>query len=76
MSEYEKQVREIAYRIWLEEGMPLGHDQRHWTEAERIMAQTAKGGEQAKRANTVAAPVATEPRRTLAETVGKPRSRG
>ena len=77
MSEYEKQVRDIAYRLWLEEGRPLGHAERHWTEAERIAAQTAKGAaEQDKRANTDAAPVATEPRRTLAESTCAPRQRG
>ena len=75
MSEYEKQVRDIAYRLWLEEGKPLGHHERHWSEAERIAAQAAKGGaEQGKRANTDAAPVATEPQRTLAPAASKPRN--
>ena len=76
MSEYEKQVRDIAYRLWLEEGKPLGHAQRHWSEAERIVAQTAKGPAEhgRKRANIDTAPVATEPRRALAQAVGKPRN--
>jgi hypothetical protein len=76
MSEYEKQVRDIAYRLWLQEGKPLGHAERHWTEAERIAAQTVKGdAEQGKRVNTDAAPVATELRQTSAEPTGTPRQR-
>jgi hypothetical protein len=75
MSEYEKQVRDLAYRMWIAEGKPLGHAERHWSEAERVVAETAKDpGEQQKRANTDAAPVATDPKASRTQTGGTPRS--
>jgi hypothetical protein len=32
--QHEDEVREIAYKIWEEEGHPEGHDQEHWYKAE------------------------------------------
>lgn len=34
----EQRIREIAHRIWLEEGMPEGHADEHWRRAEQIAA--------------------------------------
>ena len=34
--QHEDEVREIAYKIWEEEGYPQGHDQDHWFKAEAI----------------------------------------
>ncbi|HLW90327.1 MAG TPA: DUF2934 domain-containing protein [Roseiarcus sp.] len=39
MSDREQKIREIAFRIWEEEGRPLGHAERHWEMAERIVAE-------------------------------------
>ena len=34
--ERDEQIRELAYRIWQEEGYPYGHEVQHWLEAESI----------------------------------------
>jgi hypothetical protein len=60
MADREQQVREIAHRLWEEEGCPSGEDKRHWATAENIVAQSdhASGAAQstsppaAKRART------------------------
>jgi len=35
-SERDEQVRELAYRIWQEEGYPYGQEVHHWLKAEAI----------------------------------------
>jgi hypothetical protein len=42
MSEREQQVREIAHRLWEEEGRPSDQEKRHWATAER-MVDAARG---------------------------------
>ena len=37
MPDREHRVREIAHRLWEEEGRPFDQDKRHWTAAERIV---------------------------------------
>jgi len=34
MMQYDDEVREIAYKIWEQEGYPQGRDQEHWYKAE------------------------------------------
>jgi Protein of unknown function (DUF2934) len=34
--ERDAEIRELAYRIWQEEGYPHGHEVQHWLEAETI----------------------------------------
>ena len=34
--ERDEQVRELAYRIWQEEGYPHGNEVQHWLKAETI----------------------------------------
>jgi hypothetical protein len=34
--ERDEQIRELAYRIWQEEGYPHGHEVQHWLKAETI----------------------------------------
>ena len=36
MPDREHRVREIAHRLWEEEGRPFDQDKRHWAAAERI----------------------------------------
>ena len=36
MLDREQRVREIAHRLWEEEGRPTDHEKRHWAAAERI----------------------------------------
>ena len=36
MSEREQRVREIAHRLWEEEGRPSDQEKRHWTTAEQM----------------------------------------
>jgi hypothetical protein len=37
-----QRVREIAYRLWQEEGCPQGEDLRHWFTAKAILDSEAK----------------------------------
>ena len=34
--ERDAEIRELAYRIWQEEGYPHGHEVQHWLKAESI----------------------------------------
>ena len=34
--ERDEQIRELAYRIWQEEGYPHGYEVQHWLKAEAI----------------------------------------
>jgi len=36
MMHHEDEVREIAYKIWEDEGHPQGRDQEHWLKAEAV----------------------------------------
>ena len=36
MSDREHQVREIAHRLWEEEGRPSDQEKRHWATAEHM----------------------------------------
>ena len=36
MPDREHRVREIAHRLWEEEGRPFDQDKRHWAAAERM----------------------------------------
>jgi hypothetical protein len=50
MSEREQRVREIAHRLWEEEGRPSDQEKRHWATAERMLeAANAGVGADAKR---------------------------
>ena len=37
MAEREHRVREIAHRLWEEEGRPSDQEKRHWATAERML---------------------------------------
>jgi len=41
----EQRVREIAYRLWEQEGRPSGQDRRHWEMAEAIARDERLEGE-------------------------------
>ncbi len=34
----EREIRKIAYELWLRDGQPEGRDHEHWTEAKEIWA--------------------------------------
>jgi len=36
----EDKIREVAYRLWEEEGCPNGKDSEHWSMAEVIVMET------------------------------------
>ena len=36
----EDKIREVAYRLWEEDGCPHGKDDEHWTKAELIITET------------------------------------
>jgi Protein of unknown function (DUF2934) len=37
--ERDEQIRELAYRIWQEEGYPHGYEVQHWLKAEAILQE-------------------------------------
>ena len=39
MEDREQRIREIAYRIWVDEGFPIDQDRRHWRMASLIVEQ-------------------------------------
>jgi hypothetical protein len=39
--ERDEQIREIAYRIWQEEGCPAGSEVEHWLKAQSIWRKTS-----------------------------------
>jgi len=39
MADREQRGREIAHRLWEDEGRPSGEHQRHWATAEHMVAQ-------------------------------------
>jgi len=41
----EQRLREIAHRIWEDEGRPSGEDRRHWEMAKEILANEKIEGE-------------------------------
>ncbi|MBS7543924.1 DUF2934 domain-containing protein [Ancylobacter oerskovii] len=46
MSQREDRIREQAYRLWEEEGRPDGRADRHWSDAERLVAIEQGGHEE------------------------------
>lgn len=42
MLDRERRVREIAHRLWEEEGRPADQEKRHWATAERIFDTEAR----------------------------------
>jgi hypothetical protein len=75
MSDREHRVREIAHRLWEEEGRPADQDKRHWATAERMFDTQERassagrdaqnpvgtGKRRAARTSTKRTPSATQP---------------
>ena len=38
MTDRNDRIREVAYFLWLEDGCPEGHAERHWLTAETLLA--------------------------------------
>jgi len=47
--EAQEQIRELAYRIWQEEGYPHGYDVQHWLKAEAIWQEEHRSESKPKR---------------------------
>jgi hypothetical protein len=47
-SERDEQIRELAYRIWQEEGYPYGQEVQHWLKAEVIWQEKNRPKSQPK----------------------------
>jgi Protein of unknown function (DUF2934) len=71
MSEREHRIREIAHRLWEEEGRPSHQDKRHWATAERMFdaqEEASRTGSDTKHRNEeaeTAGPTGTGKRRTV-----------
>lgn len=54
----DRQVRELAYRLWLEDGMPAGRDLDHWFRAQTLLRgeEERRGGTQPEEAKTSTGP--------------------
>jgi hypothetical protein len=43
MTSREQRIREVAHRLWEQEGRPHHQDRRHWELAERMIAEEEQG---------------------------------
>ncbi|HYS49517.1 MAG TPA: DUF2934 domain-containing protein [Xanthobacteraceae bacterium] len=52
MTSREQRIREIAHRLWEQEGRPPDQERRHWEMAERMVEkeEAGTGGEPARKA--------------------------
>ena len=62
-SERDEQIRELAYRIWQEEGYPYGQEVQHWLKAETIWLEKHRVKSQPKSSKPVR-PKRTKGRKT------------
>jgi len=44
MDDKEQRIRDVAYRLWQEDGRPEGRAEEHWRRACEIVAKEEKGG--------------------------------
>ena len=51
--EAQEQIRELAYRIWQEEGYPHGYDVQHWLKAEAIWQEEHRPKSKPKRSKPI-----------------------
>jgi hypothetical protein len=63
-----EQIRELAYRIWQEEGYPEGHEVQHWLKAEAIWLKELREEHRAKSTRKERKPVKVTKRRKTAPT--------
>jgi Protein of unknown function (DUF2934) len=72
MPDREHRVREVAHRLWEEEGRPFDQDKRHWAAAERIVdaEASASPASTARPASKRPAPRRTAKRTTAGSTAG------
>ncbi len=47
--ERDEQIRELAYRIWQEEGYPHGYEVQHWLKAETMLLEEHRAKKTPKR---------------------------
>jgi hypothetical protein len=65
--EREEEIRQLAYRIWQEEGYPHGYEVQHWLKAEAIWLeeQRAKSMPKQRKPATKTATKKTKSRKTV-----------
>jgi hypothetical protein len=74
MTDKERRIREVAYRVWEEEGRPEGQAHRHWTAAaQRIDAEDLKNAQPAPESDESAQQMALSTR-TVRGKSGRPGS--
>jgi hypothetical protein len=64
MSDREHRVREIAHRLWEEEGRPADQEKRHWATAERVFDAQERASSAGSEAKEAQSPAGTGKRRT------------
>jgi hypothetical protein len=52
-SEGDAEIRELAYRIWQEEGYPYGQEVQHWLKAEAIWQEKHRSKSKPKRSKSI-----------------------
>ena len=52
--EHDAEIRELAYRIWQEEGYPHGYDVQHWLKAEAMWQEEHRSESEPKRSKPLA----------------------
>jgi hypothetical protein len=71
MPHREKRIQEIAYRLWVQEGRPEGHSDRHWHAAvELYEAEISKG--RSVEAEPLEEPGAEKPARSIRAKAARP----
>lgn len=59
----QREIRKIAYSLWMQEGQPAGRDREHWEAAKEIWAF------QEQRHDEISVPIPSgEPRQSAADT--------
>jgi len=71
-SERDEQIRELAYRIWQEEGYPYGQEVHHWLKAETIWFEQNRPESKTKPSKSVRSKHTKAKKSTRTETTARP----
>jgi len=75
MTNREHRIREIAHRLWEEEGRPHHQEKRHWDMAERLVHEEERAGAKSENGAKAEAGGKAAPARTTRAKAATPRPR-
>ena len=70
--ERDVEIRELAYRIWQEEGYPHGYEVQHWLKAETIWLEEHRPKSKPRQSKPVRSKRTKEKKITHTETTARP----